>query len=134
LSPIRYDSLIELLERGGEFITAIELIDYILVTIIEFLIAGDGCARSIRLIVRSRDIDITRRILEFSFPVLVESEFDTCIICIDESEVFRSHSEEESLESIRQIMSRIFIDCCSVEIDEEILEPHFFHTLHCLFG
>ena len=133
LDLIRYDHLFEIRERRTQCSTRIEVLDYVVMTIVEFLIAWYRHSGAIGFIVRSCDIDIRCCILELPFCVFTERELETFIIGIDESEILGSHREKELLESVCEIMSWIAVDRCSVEIHEEILESHFLHSLDGFF-
>ena len=133
LDIIRDDRLFDTFERWRESSTSIEFRDDIVMTIIEFLISRDDGTTSIRLIVCSGNIDEGIDSLKFPVTVFIDGELETSIIRIDEAEIFRSHREEEFLESICEIVTRVTIDGRGIEIDEEVFDSHSLHVLDRLF-
>lgn len=127
------NSFLQLFEGWREISSGIDSTDDIVMTIKKLLISWDHCSISIGFIVCSSYIDIFCICLEFSFFIFSESEFETLVICIDESKIFRPHREEESLESIREVTSRITVYRSSIQIYEEVFESEFFHTIYCHF-
>ncbi len=129
LNSIRCDDLFQIRERWTQRSTAIELGDDVVVTVIEFLISRYGGSWPIGFIVRSSNIDICSGLLEFSMSIFIECELETFIVRIDESEVLGSHSEQKFLESVCEVMARITVDGSSIQIDEQVFESHFLHSL-----
>ena len=61
---------------------------------------------------------------------LLECHLETEAIGLDEFEFLGFESREEALESFREVMARIFVDGCSIEIDEEVLESELLHAVY----
>ena len=132
LDIIRHDRLLQALEIRRECATAVELRDDIVMTVVELLTPSDGRTCTIGFVVGTCYIDECISLLEFARMVLIDREIETSIIRIHEAEIPRSHGEEEFLESIREVMSRISIDGSGIEVDEEVFESHFFHPFYRL--
>ncbi len=68
------------------------------------------------------------------FIFLLECYLETDTICLDEFEFIRFERREEFFKSFCEIMTRIFVYGCSIEIHEEVFESHFFHAFYRHIG
>lgn len=61
---------------------------------------------------------------------LFEGELEAETVGLDELKLIGSEGREETLESFREVVTRILVDGCRIEIHEEVLESEFLHTFH----
>ena len=78
----------------------------------------------IRLVVHTRIREVGSRILFFECHLEAET------IGLDKFEFIRPEGREELFEAFCEIVTRILVYGCSIEVYEQVLEPHFFHTIY----
>lgn len=116
----------------GNFLSFYKIEDMV-VALKLFLTSGNGGLNSLLIFLIGFVIDSSKTQVGFRI-LFLERYLEAYTIGLDKLEPVGPEGEKEVLKASGEVMSRVLVDSCRIEVDQKVLESELLHALHGHIG